>query len=634
MNGSNAQEEGAEEVCPICLVGDNCDVELVVDDEELRGEEQQSNQHDKSMVFGKCGHKFCLPCLKQLFAAPSRSPRDLAMDRDDGVIRFPTQEDLLDIPTMGRCPICRRTLCLLDLKKQNSSSSNTPTKYAVPRETELCQTELSGMVFVKRKRNVGEESIHFPKAEVEGAEDCSPFLSFEKRIYNWVFDDESRMEEKRKFFDPKSLYFHKESRTFHGTIRWDLPPSSDRITSSIDCGKRLNGSNAWEYFLSFSSDFRYVTRGVLIIRRDPCRRKDCRRVECKFPLDGEWIVEWDPDNNSLCQRMELNMVLVHGNMVFPCDGSHKPLGKIEYGLMSGSPMLSWIDEEGEYENQTQFCTLQPENCLAKKPEGPPVGTSVVWPGISDTMGKMVWRRKTVTPDEAPLQVVKIGYNNGILYHRLGAVADTSIERPTYFADKLWGNVFCQALTVGLASYHFNEDGTAYISYDHERTSVWPNLDNGEPIPPTISFLNTCFDEESRTFRGTIDWEGTHGSTWTSSRRWRYEIIFAKDYSMIIGGDVRVVRRGEDSERIMSRFGDDLLYINVGLAEKMKDYFESAAAGSLPRIAPSFRGIRRQVEDIGGSIESAERLYHLFTLVPSSDIHYPATRLSSTQDYGM
>jgi hypothetical protein len=75
----------------------------------------------------------------------------------------------------------------------------------------------------------------------------------------------------------------------------------------------------------------------------------------------------------------------------------------------------------------------------------------------------------------------------------------------------------------------------------------------------MHFTNTSFDEQSKTFRGTIDWEGTHGTTWTSSRWWRYakllykhliyhetirliffivlvcfsyEIVFANDYSFI------------------------------------------------------------------------------------------------------
>lgn len=499
MNASDEKEE-MEEVCPICLGGE--------DDGDA-----DAKEHQASLVYGKCGHQFCLPCLKQLFAAPSRSPPERSFDRDI-VARIPTQDDILNVPTMGRCPICRGTLCLLDLRKR--SSYDPFTAPLVSRETDISQTELAGMVFVKHRRKEGEESIHFPNGGTDGdGEANAPFLSLENLDDEWTLDDDGPLAQKKIYFDASSISFHKESRTFHGIIRWDQHSSIPDGRTIIDCAKRLYGSNAWEYILSFSSDFRYVAKGVLIKRRDPCRHQGCQRVECKFPLDGEWTVDSGRPDQSPC-----NSIRVHGNSVFSGDESQKLLGKICYGLLSYCPMLSWIDSDGEFEHQTKLGTLAPEESLAKNPEGPPIGASIHWSATSNDTGTISWRRRTVAPVDTPLQVIKLGSSQGILYHRLGVVADDSSVRSTYFPEKPWGNTFCQALTIGLASYHFNEDGSAYISYEHERTSVWPNLDNGEPIPPTIPFTNISFDEETKTFKGTIDWEGTQGSTWTSSKYWR------------------------------------------------------------------------------------------------------------------
>jgi hypothetical protein len=43
--------------------------------------------------------------------------------------------------------------------------------------------------------------------------------------------------------------------------------------------------------------------------------------------------------------------------------------------------------------------------------------------------------------------------------------------------------------------------------------------------------------------------------------------------MIVGGTVRVMKRDSDRESVMSTFGQDLLYINVGFADKLKDEIE-------------------------------------------------------------
>jgi hypothetical protein len=602
MATAAAEEDFSDYICPICLRDDD-------DDANDDNASTTTMIRSSFLVHGPCRHKFCLPCLQQVFAAPSQNnPHHHRYSIHDGFY-IPTQDDLLNVPTMGRCPVCRTTLCLLDLKttqpkpqhpqrspptsrqisggsvaaptttrsSKNSSFAETDKhEHAVASEMDISRTDLAGLVFVKRRRREGEESIHFPCDPSLPPSNRSistlttiplsfPYVSFENININHPngFDDDGiKWTTPKKYFDPKSCRYHKDSRTFHGLLRWDDDDHQhiDTSTSECDdhhsdqndhrdcfggCKRRFHQSDQWEYILNFSSDLRYVARGVLIKHRNPCRRSDCARASCKFPLDGEWSVEWpviedensgdsDTDDPQVGpQTTKCGVVQVHGNAFLLRDENFsdvssfldrvKPSGRIEFSDHSlPSLVLAWISDDvdkdgpgGSRQNASPDFKWDP----ASRPEGPAVGESIEWTGISKRYPKMIWRRKTIAPNDVPLQVVKFG-EGGILYHRLGAIVDDSAVRAMYYSDRLWGNSFCQAMTVGLASYHFTDEGNAYISYEHERTSVWPNLDNGQPIPSRISFTDTSFDEERRTFRGVIDWEGTHHTTWSSSRWWR------------------------------------------------------------------------------------------------------------------
>lgn len=93
---------------------------------------------------------------------------------------------------------------------------------------------------------------------------------------------------------------------------------------------------------------------------------------------------------------------------------------------------------------------------------------------------------------------------------------------SYHAGTLWGNVFVQGMRVGLASYHFasaaTEDGsrdgrTGYISYEHPYCAQWPPLDDGSPVPARVPFTDVEWDEATRTFRGSVRWRDTYGTSW-------------------------------------------------------------------------------------------------------------------------
>lgn len=95
-----------------------------------------------------------------------------------------------------------------------------------------------------------------------------------------------------------------------------------------------------------------------------------------------------------------------------------------------------------------------------------------------------------------------------------------------------------------------------------------------------------------------------------------------------------MRRGEDIEATMSTFGEDLLYINAGFVEELHTALESRIPSSRMTRAYRSRFIREEVERCGGSHDNGERLFALYLLALNENVEYPATRLSSTQNYGL
>lgn len=826
--------------CPICL---RCEGEDELDDEDHdmvdkeddttteekdevastggRDNNKNNNNNRKKkkrklsfFVYGPCRHKFCLPCLTRVFASSNGSIQNNSNnnnnnnnDTPDAILSIPNQDDLLHLPTMGRCPMCRQTLCLFDLKtdyvgcidddgtssrqvqddddcydEATTSTTTLPSqqqqkqkqqqlerehgvdgRLLVPTECDISKTELAGFTYVMKGSGVGDLSIHFPAAASphqqqdqhtsdEGVDsvalaseasthDTLPYLDVTNvsehrylcgRRRPWVYDDGTKVECGKIYFQKESIQYHKESRTFRGTIQWDLvdildnndkdededgnasvgrnsgsggqqeprsPRQRRQQQQRRDCTKRLQQSSRWEYMMSFSSDFRNVAKGVIIQHRDICcEYPSCTRPHCKFLFDGEWTVSL-PSLSSSASIMTTDkqlLVKVHGNDFTICMRQTTTNGDdrlvhmtnfidcIKYTdpcfeMTTYSASLVWPDPLIEDEQNEQLANSSKESLKSfqllmfnHRMKGlSAIGDRIEWSKSSsseeeqNSAGIMVWQRERVTPQSVPLKIVKFGGGRGARcsYHRSDVFQGFPV--PLYHPETLWGNVFAQDFTVGLASYHFGPPeleggGSAYISYEHEVTSVWPNLDDGQPIPSRISFSDTNFDPSTYTFRGKIDWEGVHGTTWNGARWWRYEIIFSRDYSCIgtfvspqrafllslcennpcsrcvtlpclvlswltktlmcaVGGRVYARLRGSMRELVMSTFGDELVYLNVGYVETMKDELEGESWGW-----DQFTSIQTQMESLGALPEQIAQVQSRFFVAQFSDIDYPST----------
>jgi hypothetical protein len=588
-NNNNPESTGNEtteiitddDCCPICLGGD-----------------------PETMVSGPCQHDFCIPCLERVLTSPSPGASNVRSSL------IPSGDSHLNAPTLGRCPICRSEMSLFDLKKKKPSSDDTDDAYAYPKDRNIANSKLQGMVFIKNQCMEGNESIHFPSSE-NGFP--LPYLNLEKvprHDPHWKLDDGSSLPDK-KYFEP-GCHFHEQTRTFHGTIRW----------GQDYCRKRLRGSPRWDFILSFSSDFRYIARGVFIARKESCQSTECGEYDCKFSLDGTWKVTW-PDNGTSMD------ITVHGNKFLFATAPPFQDNSVPHAVQFTDPENPTVALGDQEFTQTSISGVY----LRSPPHGPALGESIGWAVSGSSRPEMIWTRQSMSTDNSLLEVAHFGPDHvgKRQYQRLiQGVNDQPVVMPTYHSDTIWGNTLCQALTVGMASYHFmsDESAGAYISYEHERTAMWPPLDNGMPVPARMWFREISFDAERRIFRGTIDWFETHGTTWQGNRLWKYEMHFAEEYTYITGGAIRsVTRDSEEQETEMSVFGEELVgvYVNGGLLEQIRTEAGSDDTEYRLRIVRLSSSIlERRLQTQGASARAMSMIQHLLMAAQTTNISYPSS----------
>lgn len=95
--------------------------------------------------------------------------------------------------------------------------------------------------------------------------------------------------------------------------------------------------------------------------------------------------------------------------------------------------------------------------------------------------------------------------------------------------------------VGVTSYHFDKPGDMYIHCCNQHQQ-W-KLANGKEPPPRKTFLNPTWNQQTRTFSGTVDWtkdEHGHGSTnFEGDVKWEYTMVFNTAFTEITGGAVKM-----------------------------------------------------------------------------------------------
>ena len=310
----------------------------------------------------------------------------------------------------------------------------------------------------------------------------------------------------------------------------------------------------WEWIMQFSSDYRFCTHGAIIKRTTTT---DTENTLTQHPLAGKWVVRWQRTGEQGVDRNSLKSAR------FRVCGNSFSLFGITYHLQLGN----------EEEDRVHFAwSLSPNIVqvaesgvdLKRKPSGPDIGDTIVWTVNDPGFFRIFWTRET-KEDIPPTRIERLG-NNDTLFSKVQHVRETA--KPSYHPGSPWGNVFIQAMMVGLASYHFEDENDVYISYEHIECSDWPPLDDGSPVPSRVPFVNHSYDPETRTFRGSIRWIEAYGACWQGCEAWDYEIVFDTEFLCILSGTVKSFRI-DGALGNTHHYGEDLNYINAGLVERVK-----------------------------------------------------------------
>lgn len=495
---------------------------------------------------GPCHHAACRPCMERLLLTHSSSH---AYSNDDF------------IPTRSKCPICRTELSLFELVVVGGGNV-----MAYEKDSDIKSSPIFGKKYAPRLA---------PHQGLPGLR----LFSFE--------EDTPTIEVSIPFpltVPYKTFHFHAKSNTFHGTLN--------------------TNTKKWKVILQFSSDFRYISNGMIeVIECDDSKNEE------RAALDGDWIVSWAA--SGMRDRIHVSQ------SAFSYLGYHYSLNLEN----PNQPTFTWpvgeprIVQTAVTSESTALPTTSPQT----------IGSRIVWETSENE--RIIWTRQTIGND----QIHRLGPGR-ILYCRVDTDdSTTSRQRPTYHGDTLWGNVFCQAYRVGFASYHFiiddNDTKTAYISYQHALVARWPPLDNGTPVPSKVYFHNVEWNEDEYTFSGTIEWLQDYETTWQGCSKWIYEMKFDSEFTCIVSGSVKSVLLHHGEAQEMSSYGSDLVYINAAIQEKFdsrmnelreRDEQEGNVTSDYDRYVRVSRSIRSAVHREGASVRTVAAVGHILTELQRSD----------------
>jgi hypothetical protein len=339
----------------------------------------------------------------------------------------------------------------------------------------------------------------------------------------------------------ESYHFFDKTMAFHGSMNFQNPLTTNDGDESyyyegLDC------------LLQFASNLKFLRDGYL-------RWKLMETSAVDYPLDGCWQVSLEGEAVARI-RLQKHYFFYFGKAY-----------QVHVDSITHMPKLNWsmkIDDTDYNVERTTLLTLTPGST------GPQVGENIEWTTNSPQYEKMNWKRLTMGLASECTYVRMIP--NRFVYCLFQTVDDevTLHQRPVYQRDTLWGNVFCQAFCVGLASYHFVTSDSpsifeAYISYESPQTFQWPSLDNGTLLPSRVPFQNIEWVPSTRIFRGEIQWLEKFGTTWQGESVWQYEIEFDPTFMFVQSG---TCTRQESSPH---RFGNDLVYVNAALEDALRSF---------------------------------------------------------------
>ena len=529
-----------------------------------------------------CGHAFCVECLEQFFHLPPEStPQETTTTSNRDVpnyyeldVQKLKESSIESIATLGRCPLCRSPMSLLDMKH---GMTRQPV-WSAGRQGDIQETPLAGNVYATR-RGIGYNSFHFPPfptAQDEGCDQTSlPYLLWQEddALYPKLNNDTAGEgaagpSTPTKYFFERGCFYFTLTRTFHGRVY--LP----------DAHGNLQPHNV---LLCFANNHKWITGGFMLRHLATAAAESSNNLEASqqyFPLEGKWKVTWYrerlPSDASLEDERHSSLVVDTGH-VNVVGNTVQDISPMRYMLRYKRDRI-YFHWPGMKITQTLESECDFRTMTSKDGGGnniPAVGDYLKWTTTDPQQPFIVWQRESIGDSVSAISTSieyfgRSGGDSGSrfnVYPRFAqmqndqtwyrewrpseVVADRLLEanngsgsdgRPQYHSDQLWGNTFCQGLRVGLASYHFgvrtttNANGTgervteeqpyAYISYENAACLQWPPLDDGSPIPPQVYFHDISIEEVEET-RPNPDFadENDNGDDTSSSLITTSHIVF-------------------------------------------------------------------------------------------------------------
>ncbi|KAL7458266.1 hypothetical protein ACHAWC_009824 [Mediolabrus comicus] len=430
------------------------------------------------IIFAKtpCNHIYCLSCIERVL--------------------------LPDIATGGTCPMCRTAVSIFDLRNAATSTTLYPSNPDV-----VSSWSISNKVYKQypNGRNAGRRVLQRMMAKTDSIfqntfcfeQGQIPKLQFH---YSAEEGQSSDSLDDLQSFNFERFHFHPQSLTFHGKIiDFDTPISrhgGDSYTySSFDC------------LLQFSKDGEYVRDGYIHWGYSPTATEE-------YPLDGKWQVTWEGRESIeiFVQKHYFNCQSIDYEITL--DEKHRP--KFEWPLRA----RGLFRQHRKIVQQSNLQVLPGSN-------GPGIGEILEWSTNLASHSKITWKR--ISMNLSPQSYGRrLRINPDLFVYRN---VDFQEQLPLYVATSLWGNTFCQAYTIGLASYHFEQ-----------------NADNTD-----------------------ICWQDDYSTTWMGEDKWHYEIKFDQKFMFILSG---TCSRSNSEEP--HKFGQDLVYVNAALEGVLRDIRETVS----------------------------------------------------------
>lgn len=543
MSESKTGHQSEEDLtCPICL--------------------SAAHEASDSLFFCKspCGHIFCVPCLEHFLL----KPKSVDYHRRFGQLNNEDDYYYHRRPNTGNCPLCRRTINLFDLMNIKENSA-VYTKNSSITTWPICDKRYSKQSL--RQPSSTELQLLKRLAEEEGAisgyglefdfNSSNPRIRFSSdllapQVDGQDFSDSESPTLVQLDSQPwESYHFFAKTMTFQGNIQFP------NFVTRVRVGVGDYRYDQLECLLQFSDSGHFVRDGYLRwkLQSTTSAASNSQDTSEHFALDGTWQVMWTSG-----QTLKIH-VQRH------CFDCMQQWYKIEMDE-SHRPRFEWPGED-VIQNSDQ--SIPPGE------QGPAVGGVIEWKTNSSMAAydRIIWKRLGMDLTDAwklsRLEPERFVFRRILSVEETGGNDDALLARPAYHADGLWGNTFCQAFCVGLASYHFvgtnDETGEleAYISYEHPSTSSWPPLDNGSAVPSRVPFRNISFDPSTRTFRGDICWLEGYGTRWQGEAKWAYELQFDQQFLFVEGG---MCQRSEGLPH--HQFGVDLVYVNAAIEDPLRE----------------------------------------------------------------